>query len=282
MQASAQLPVTNLYVFQLVSDDTSGWHIYAPTYISVWNEGNYTNQPEWIDRHTLLVSAQRTGDTQNDIYRIDLEDNVLRRMTVTPDSEFSPSVTPDRKHFSVLRQKQTEEKDQQVVQFSFEKRFSGEELLPSIKDVGYYCWLGATRLALVTDTEPPKLALASQGTENFSIYSSGIGRCIRKLNNGDLCYVHKYSETFWFLKSLDLSTRKSQIITETLTGKEDFAIGPTGQIFMASGSTLYVFDPGKPEARWTPIYDLSVFGLHKITRLAISEDNRIAIVDMVE
>jgi hypothetical protein len=78
---------------------------------------------------------------------------------------------------------------------------------------------------------------------------------------------------------MNSETRKSEILVETLYGKEDFAIGPTGDYFMASGSILYVFHPQNKDSKWIPVFDLSVFGLSNITRLAISEDNRIAIVD---
>jgi hypothetical protein len=277
--AITQIPGTDLYLFKLTQDDTLHWHIHSPSFLSSWNQGNYTNQPEWLDRNTLLVSAQRSGETQNDIYLLNLKDNLLRKMTSTPESEFSPSLTPDGTHFSVIRQVHGGLVDQQVYQFPLDLTYSGEPVMPLVQNVGYHCWLSAEELALYLVDEPAKLAFATLSEGTPRIYSSSIGRCLRRTASGDLAYVHKYSETFWFLKTMNPETRKSEILIESLYGKEDFAIGPSGDYFMGSGSILYVFRPQQKDARWIPVFDLSVFGLTNITRLAINEDNWIAIVD---
>ena len=199
-------------------------------------------------------------------------------MTATPSSEFSPLLTPDHQHFSVVKQIHSGPVDQQVVTYPLDLQTSGQEILPRVKNVGYHCWLDAEQLALYLDEDPTKLALVSISDGLPQIYSSGIGRCLRRNASGDLIYVHKYSDTFWFLKSLDPRMRTSDILVETLSGREDFALGNDGTIFMGSGSKLYVFNPDTPD-KWIPVFDLSVFGLQNITRLAISADNQIAIVD---
>lgn len=277
--AIAQVPQTDLYLFQLTKDDTLRWHIHSPALLSNWNSGGYTNQPEWIDDHTLLVSVLRNGDTQNDIYLLDLRDHLRRRMTQSEESEFSPLLTPDKHHFSVVRQVDGEQIDQQVFQFPLDLSSPGEPVLPQIQNVGYHCWLDADDLALFLVDDPVKLAFASVSDGTPRIYSSAIGRSLRKTASGDLAYVHKYSETFWFLKTIDPESRKSEILIETLYGKEDFTIGPSGDFFMASGSILYVFDPDGTDKKWVSVYDLSVFGLSNITRMAINEKNQIAIVN---
>jgi hypothetical protein len=275
----AQVPETSLYVFRLTQDDTLRWHVHSPAMISGWNPGRYTNQPEWTDNRSLLVSAQVAGETQNDIYHLDLRSNTVRRMTKTPESEFSPLVSPDEQHFSTIRQVHGDELDQQVYVFPLNLDSPGEPVLTQIRNTGYHCWLNANTLALYLVDDPPKLSLASVDDGTQRIYSSGIGRCLRRTANGHLAYVHKYSDAFWFLKILDTESLRSDILIETLHGKEDFAISASGDYFMSSGSILYVFSPQKSPARWEPVYDLGVFGLQNITRLAISKDNWIAIVD---
>lgn len=275
----SQVPETQLYLFQLTKDDSSRWHVHSPALISSWNPGGYTNQPEWLDDNTLLVSAKRVAETQNEIYLLDLKASTVRRMTETPESEFSPTITPDGKHFSVIRQVHGDAVDQQVFQFPLDLASPGEPVLPRIQNVGYHCWLNPNDVALFLVGDPIKLGFASIPEGTPRIYSSGIGRCLRKTTHGELAYVHKYSDTFWFLKIMNPDTRTSEIVHETLYGKEDFAIGPTGEYFMGSGSTLYVLDPKAAIKRWVPIFDLAVFGLTNITRLAINKSNAIAIVD---
>ncbi|HLF64428.1 MAG TPA: hypothetical protein VI603_11775 [Saprospiraceae bacterium] len=279
VQCIAQVPQTDLYLFQLTQDDSLRWHIHSPSLVSSWNQEGYTNQPEWLDDHTLLVSAQRIGETQNEIYLLNLREHLLRRMTDTPESEFSPLLTPDRNYISVIRQVHDDQVDQQIYQFPLDLSSPGVAVLPQIQNVGYHCWLNPNELALFLVDDPVKLALASTSESTPRIQSSAIGRCLRRTRSGDLAYVHKYSDTFWFLKTMDPVSRKSEILIETLYGKEDFAIGPSGAYFMGSGSILYVFDPDRTYQKWMPVFDLSIFGLQNITRLAINEKNQIAIVD---
>ncbi len=276
---SGQIPQTDLYAFKLTEDDSAHWHIHTPLYLSAWNPEGYTNQPEWVDAHTLLVSVRKKDAIQNDIYLLDLKTQLLRRMTDTPESEFSPMLTPDQKHFSVVRQVQGTVMDQQIFSYPIDLAGPGQPVLPRTRNVGYYCWLDNEEMALYLVDDPDKLALWS-GTDSIPrIYSSMIGRCLRRTPSGKLAYVHKYSDDYWYLKTLNLSSRTSEILNATLPGKEDFAIGPTGCYFMASGTTLYVFDPAHTPAQWVVVSDLGIYGLHDITRLAISPDNQIAIVD---
>jgi hypothetical protein len=276
---TAQIPESNLYVFQLTMDDTARWHIHSPQFVSSWNPNGYTNQPEWIDDSNLLVSARRTGTDQNDIYHLNLATHLLKRCTDTPEHEFSPLLTPDKRTFSVVRQVSATPIDQQVYRFPLDLSGAGRPVFPGILNVGYHCWLTQDALALFLVDDPPKLAFIGTADTSPRIYSSLIGRCLKRTGTGELAYVHKYSDTFWYLKNLDIETKRSEILIETLPGQEDFAISPSGLYFMGSGTTLYVFDPERKHVRWVPVFDLSLFGLQHITRLAISADHKIAIVD---
>jgi hypothetical protein len=276
---SSQVPETSLYLFQLVQDDTMRWHIHSPSLLSHWNAGGYTNQPEWLDNNRLLVSTQLKGDTQSEIYLLDLQNQVRQKLTNTPESEFSPLVTPDHRYFSVVRQVHGGSMDQQVCRFPLDLSGSGEVVLRGVYNAGYHCWLNENELALFLVDEPVKLAMMRVDEDAPRIYSSGIGRCLRRTANGHLAYVHKYSDAFWFIKIMDPESRQSEIVAETLYGKEDFALTESGDYFMGSGSVLYVLERTGDSGKWVPIFDLSIFGIDNIMRIAISRDNKIALVD---
>jgi hypothetical protein len=188
-------------------------------------------------------------------------------------------VTPDSKTFSVIRQASEDPIDQQIFRFPLDLSGPGRPIIPGILNVGYHCWLTSNALALFLVDDPPKLAFIDEGESTPRIYSSLIGRCLKRTGSGELAYVHKYSDTFWYLKHLNTDTKRSEILIETLPGQEDFAIAPSGEYFMGSGSTIYVYDPAKSPARWVPVFDLSLVGIKRITRLTISADYKIAIVD---
>lgn len=275
----AQVPHTDLYIFQLTQDSDLQWHIHSPKLASAWNAGGYTNQPEWINTHTLLVSALRNGESQNEIWLLDIENELMRQMTESPESEFSPTVVPGGSHFSVVRQVHGEEMDQQIYRIPFDHQHAAEAVLPNVRNVGYHAWLSPQDLALFLVEDPVKLALISLADRVTRPYSSGIGRCLRVTHDGQLAYVHKYTGSFWYLKLLDPETRRSEIITETLPGSEDFTMTDDGYYFMGHDTTLYVFHSVHTGGRWVKVFDLGIWGLHKITRLAVSADLKIAIVD---
>src|SRR5215831_541218 len=62
----------------------------------------YNNQPVFMpDGKSILYTSNRTKQT--DIYRYDLETGRTTQVTNTPESEYSPTLMPDRKNISVVR-----------------------------------------------------------------------------------------------------------------------------------------------------------------------------------
>ena len=279
--AIAQVPVTDLYLFQMTRDDTSRWHIHSPSYLSAFNPDGYTNQPEFVSDTMLFVSVRKAGDKQNDIYALDLDALSVTRLTNTPENEFSPLLRPDGATFSCVRQAAGEEVDQQVFIYPLDRSDNGYSALPDLRTVGYHCWLDADAVALFLVGDPVQLALANALTNTHRIYLSDIGRCLRRTADGKLAYVHKYSDAYWYLKVLDPETRRSEILTATLPGQEDFAIGPDGTYVMGAGSKLYTFHPAT-DSTWREVFDLGVFGVQRITRLAVNDSWRVALVSAHE
>lgn len=64
----------------------------------------YDNRPAFTPDGTgLLFTSTRGGGTQTDISRYDIMSGETMRVTSTPESEYSPTVTPDEAHVSVIR-----------------------------------------------------------------------------------------------------------------------------------------------------------------------------------
>jgi hypothetical protein len=91
-------PATEVYLATL--DPSAG----ITSWMNISNSPGYDNQPSFTpDSSAILFSSNRDGK-QMDIYRYDIATKAVKQLTNTPDSEFSPAVTPDGKTFSVIRQ----------------------------------------------------------------------------------------------------------------------------------------------------------------------------------
>jgi Tol biopolymer transport system component len=72
--------------------------------VNITNSPGYDNQPSFApDGGAIFFTSVRGGGTQTDIYRYDLASAAITRVTSTPESEYSPTVTPDGAHLSVIR-----------------------------------------------------------------------------------------------------------------------------------------------------------------------------------
>jgi Tol biopolymer transport system component len=260
-------PATEVYLADLHTDMIP--HVGSPTNIS--NNTGYDNQPSFLpDGSGLLFTSNRDGK-QTDIYRYDLATKALTQLTRTPESEYSPIVTPDRTSFSVIRV----EADGAQRLWRFDLDGSNPRLvLESVKPVGYHVWIDETRLALFVlggQGQPNTLQLADTKTSQAQIIESGIGRSLlMRPGKGTVSFVSKPAGGRWIIKELDPRTRAVQTLTETVDNNmsEDCAWQPGGTLIMASGTKLFSWVAGT--GTWQELADLSSAGLGRITRLTVS------------
>ena len=255
----------------------------------------YDNQPCFApDGRSLLYTSVR-DDGQADVYRYDLRKQLSSRLTQTAESEYSPTPTPDGKHFSVVRV----EKDstQRLWQFPLA---GGEPtlLLAHVKPVGYHCWLGPDSLALFvladsrTDSRTDRRTAQSRPDESNSLYLARvgtgdtvrierrIGRAIARIPGGStVSFVHKQG-TAWEIKRLDPRTRQITPLAPALAGSEDYAWLPDGTLLMGQGTRLYHCNPSAPGgAEWKEVADLGPYGISQLSRLSVSpRGDRLALV----
>jgi Tol biopolymer transport system component len=264
---------TDLYLFQLHAGTDHDYHIYQAKYLSAFNPGGYTNQPWFTPEGNLLVSVRKAGEKQNDIYQLSLKTNMVRRISRTASNEFSPRIHPDGQRLTVVRQVEGDSIDQQVYQAAL-KGGAFRSLTPGIKDIGYYTWAGNDQLALYRiDGESSHLVLLNLKDNRTRRITSSIGRTLMADASGSIMYVHKFTDTYWYLKKCNPATSMIDIIAETPGLAEDFTVAPDGTYFMGVGSKLYSFHPGH-NTTWQEVGDLSIHGITKITRLAISPDGK--------
>jgi Tol biopolymer transport system component len=241
---------------------------------NISNNPGYDNQPSFLPDGSGVLFTSNRDSKQTDIYRYDFGSKSLTQLTRTPESEYSPLVTPDRKTFSVIRV----EADGTQRLWRFDLDGSNPRLiLENVKPVGYHVWVDATRLALFVlggQGQPNTLQLADTKTGAAEVIESGIGRSLlMRPGMGTVSYISKPSGGRWVVKELNPATRATATIVETVDNNvsEDVAWHPNGRLLMASGSKLFIWSPANP--KWTELADQTSGGIGRITRLAIGVQN---------
>ena len=278
---SQSLPNTNIFCFDM---DKFGeqYEFKNPKFLTGFNPTGYNNQPNWMNNNELYISVMTPRDTfQTDIYSLSFLNNVITRITSTTESEYSPTLTPDRKHFSCVRVDVGRQPAQRLWIYPLDRTDAGRDILPLHQSVGYHSWLTDKKVALFTlDGGNNFLKIVNVEDQSSIQLMSGIGRSFGKLPDGRLAFIQKASAQTWYIKSLDPISYSSDIVIQTLPGSEDFVILPDGTIFMGNGSKLYTYKFGDVQKEWREVMDFAKYGIGNIKRMAINRDlNRIALVN---
>ena len=98
--AAANPPDTDIFLAPLTTSDGS---LSVGQAANITRTPGYDNQPAFLADGGALLFTSNRGGKQTDIYRYDLTSKQTTRVTNTPESEYSPTITPDRQHKSVVR-----------------------------------------------------------------------------------------------------------------------------------------------------------------------------------
>ncbi len=271
-QAAAQVaspPDTEIYLAPL-SIDGATLSVGRP--VDITNSPGYDNQPFFTADGGILFTSIRAGGTLPDVYRYDIATRRTARVTNTPEGEYSPTVTPDGRHISVVRVEA--DKTQRLWRFT---RFGQkpELVLADVKPVGYHAWADRRTLVLFVLGQPATLQVADTRTGKAEVVAQDIGRSIARIPGGTaVSFVQRRREgdaqrVLWISK-LDPKTKKVTPLVRAVEGATDAdcAWTPGGTLLMAHADVLYAWRQG--EAGWTRVADLGALGLHHVSRLAVS------------
>lgn len=247
-----------------------------PSFLNEYNKNGYNNQPFFINEKSLYLTSQGAGDTQTDIYRLDLYKRTKGQVTQTPEAEYSPQIRPGTAAFNCVRV-EADGVTQRLWQFPIDHANQGKPLFPETKNVGYYHWINSNQVALFLVGEPHRLAIGDTRDNSILNITSNIGRGMATAPDGDLLFIQKLSESTWYLKKLNLTTGKSNIIIEVPDGTEDFVL-VDNTILMAQGAKLYAY-PLAGGTTWSEVADMSSIGLQNISRIAYNGNRVLVLVN---
>ena len=239
----------------------------------------YNNQPFFMpDGKSILYTSNR--NKQTDIYRYDIHTGKTTQVTDTPESEYSPTLMPDRKNISVVRV-EADGKTQRLWKFPLAGG-APSLVIEDIKGVGYHLWIDGHTLALFivgSAGKPNYLEIYDTRTNKSEFVTENPGRVLRLIpNQPKFSFVDKVSSDKWEIKAFDLRVHTSASLIATLAGSEDYAWLPDGRLLMGKDSKLFMIVP-LSEHKWSQVEDFTVPGLQGISRLAVSpKGDRLAMV----
>jgi dipeptidyl aminopeptidase/acylaminoacyl peptidase len=271
---------TEVYLANLAGDVMP---LIGGSALNISNSPGYDNEPSFTpDGKSVLFVSNRDGK-QTDIYRYDTATKALTQLTHTPESEYSPLVTPDGKTFSVIRVEA--DGTQRLWRFDLDGS-NPRLLLENVKGVGYQAWLDPTHVVVFIvgsngQRNTLQLADTATGTTEMIDSNPGHGLALRagpKSSSAPptLTYVCKSDPAHWVVKEFDLKTRATTVLMDALAGSEDLAWDPqttlpdrpAQRVFMAKGPQVFMFSNGQ----WTAVGSFTAAGIDRITRLAINPD----------
>ena len=213
-------------------------------------------------------------------------------MTNTPEAEYSPTVTPDRRHISVIRVEA--DGTQRLWRFAIGGKTNGREqekepelVLRDIKPVGYHAW---------ASDEHPRAVRAGSRVSLQRFRWRIRGRVRLKLSRPELAGRFSASRAeasascsraastegqppILTISELDPRTGQTRPLVRAPAGatEADTAWTPDGLLLVPFQGQLFGWRRG--EAEMSPVADLAPLGVRTVTRLAISpKGDRIALV----
>jgi len=276
--AQAQAPPdTEIYLLPLkVANGT----ITLGSPANITNNAGYDNQPFFTaDSRSILFTSIRGGGTQTDIYRYDITTAQTAQVTNTPESEYSPTISPTGT-LAVIRVELDEQKTQRLWQFTADGR-DPRVVLESVKPVGYHAWADDHTVALFVlgagSGAPATLQVADTRSGAAKTLATDIGRSIQPIPGSGQPHLVSFvqrertnGKTTLVIKELNAVTQAISVLTPAVEGstEADTAWMPDGTLLMAHGGILYAWRRG--QSAWTEVASLERMGLTGVTRLAVS------------
>jgi hypothetical protein len=279
-------PDTEIYLLPMRTADGT-ITLGAPA--NVTNNPGYDNQPFFTaDSRSVLFTSIRGGGTQTDIYRYDISTAETKQVTDTPESEYSPTITPSGA-LAVVRVELDEAKTQRLWRFTADGR-DPRVVLENVKPVGYHAWADDHTVAMFIlgagGGAPATLQLADTRTGQAKVIATDIGRSIQPIPGPGatraISFVQRVREngkTALVIKELNPATQAVADLTPAVEGstEADTAWTPDGTLLMTRGGVLYSWRRG--QSGWKEVASLEQLGLTGVTRIAVSpRGNWLAVV----
>jgi Tol biopolymer transport system component len=241
---------------------------------NITNHKGYDNQPSFHTDKPIVYYASFNDEGRSDIKYYNYKTGETKALTKTSEREYSPTLTLDKQFISCIIQRDNGAQD--LGKYPIE----GGEALSIINNmiVGYHVWTDNSHLALFIlgkENKPNTLHYLRLPTKSDTTIAENIGRSLHRVpNESAFSFVHKITESKWFIKKYNPRKSEISVITATLPNREDLCWTPDGKIIMSTDTKIFWMDPMKDKT-WKEVQVSSgVEQLQGVTRLAVSADGK--------
>jgi hypothetical protein len=264
--AAAQLPGTDIYLAPLY--ERSGRVVIgAPGNVTM--RPGYDNQPSFLNGDAFLFSAEVDTSGATDVFRYQVPSATTQRMTDTPESEYSPTLMPDGKHFSAVRI----ELDGTQRLWRFDRDGTSPRVIAAdVDSVGYHAWYDDHTVVLFIVGTPHSLRVVDTDAGTETLVARDVGRSILPIPGSDEISFLQRVEGAWWVMRLDPETGAVTPLAEALEGSQDCAWTPGGHLLMGRGGRVYALEGDG--SKWAGLVTFGEPALQGLTRLAVDPTGR--------
>ena len=270
----AQLPNTDIWLFKL---QTKKQFISIKLAKNITNRVGYDNQPNFSADGKKIYFVSIKEDKQADIYYYDLGNEKIIQLTKTVESEYSPTAMPDKKSITCVTV--LKDSSQVIQQLTFSKNNELSKVVQVINadSIGYFTFLNTDTVIYYKLTQSHSLRYHCVSTSQDKWLGYQPIRGFKAINRHTLIYGLKDTARVSFYK-YDFIISKSEKICEYNSSNEDIIWHPQWGLLKSEGFKILRFDENKNE--WQVLFDLSAYGLKKITRFNFdAKNNYLTVVD---
>ncbi len=270
----AQLPNTDIWLFKL---QTKKQVISIKLSKNITNRNGYDNQPCFSANSKKIYFVSIKEDKQADIYYYDLGSKKTIQLTKTPESEYSPTEMLDKKSITCVTV--LKDSSQVIQQLTYNKNdlICKTTQIINADSVGYFTFLNADTIIYYKLTQPHSLRYYCSSTSEDKWLGYQPIRGFKAINRHTLIYGLKDTAKVTFYK-YDFILHKSEKYCDYNSTNEDIIWHPQWGLLKSEGLKILRFDATKNE--WQLLFDLSTYGLKKITRFNFDlKNNYLTVVD---
>lgn len=267
---SSQVPNTDVWLFKIEKNKTK---LLLTSAKNISNRTGYDNQPSFSSDSKKIYYVSIQEDNQADIYSYDLKKAKTIQLTKTKESEYSPTLSADEKFLnSVVVESDSAQRIHFINPITgvSEKKFD-------VDSVGYFTFLNSDTVLYYKLTSPHSLRYFVKSSNEDKWLANSPIRAFKKIDRHSFIYGVKDSTKVTFYL-YDFILHKGEKYTEYNSLSEDAIWHQQFGLIKSEGNKLLKYDEQKKE--WILLFDLSAFGIKKITRFNFGpKNNYLVIVD---
>ena len=258
--------------------DRAGYKVSQPKLLSDFIPDGAFSDPHFINHDWLLII--HSHEKMSDVYQMNLESRTIMRLTGTPEIEYCPQKNPGEASFSCVIGDTVQFTGSSLWAYPEDLKNGGREIYSHLQPILSYSWLNDSLIAAVVGEDLLELHLINVNTLSSKLISTQVNTCVKKDESGNLLFLNQYGALHWFVKKVNATTGKIEIIKKGPERADVLEILDNGNIIMGAQHRLFALH--KESNDWVEIADLSQWGIHKIIQMAYNGSDKLALTVLLD